>query len=535
MAIGSRIAITLEKTRHALLMMPNRMQKQDERKPETRTRGRVWLPLRSVRWCLLVCGLLLCTSVAVGQETWEYSPYRIAVWLSFDQCADFTPELQAHVQKRLQQQSAVVAGATWRLEFLQPPEALRYEAHAALDKVDTDLVVETELELLDTYDKLMLVTVHRNFTDIEVRARELDCRTRFWGPTRQQTLRQMRMLPRYVFATMKDAFAPVTRIDFVEDLLAVVRVRAAGLIFENEPPVKVSTGDVLIPVVRRNGRSGQPLKAGIEVLPWTYLMAIQKNGYELDCMIHSGLRTALRGRTSTRTQRYALGVRLQGDETELQLVTPPGPDDEPPKYLTGYDVYSKDPVVEFPADDEPKTQKKKELPPKMGRSDWRGVVKVPKGDLPLRILYVKNGEQLLARLPMVPGLYPLESSQVRDDDKRLRAETYNREIQSNILSLEVKRQIMAARIRKRIEEGKLDGEDGAEAVLAELREIPDRSGLLIRLEEYRQKVIEDSQVYQDARKNAKISRLFNKTKDILARFLDPNLVNVLQAEITAAR
>ena len=53
---------------------------------------------------------------------------------------------------------------------------------------------------------------------------------------------------------------------------------------------------------------------------------------------------------------------MQGDETELQLVTPPGPDDEPPKYLTGYDVYSKDPVVEFPADDEPKTQKKKELP-----------------------------------------------------------------------------------------------------------------------------------------------------------------------------
>ena len=519
----------------ARLKMQNRMQKQFERQPKAGSSGVTTPCVRGLRYCLLGWVMLAWTSVAAGQETWEYSPYKIAVWLSFDQCADFTPELQTRVQERLQQQSLVVAGATWRLEFLEPPAVLRYDAHSALDQVDTDLVVEHSLELLDSYDKLMLVTVHRDFTGMEVRARELDCRTRFWGPTRRQSLRQLRMLPRYVFATMVEAFAPVTRIDFVEDLLAVIRVRAAGLIYENEPPVMVSPGDVLIPVIRRNGRSGQPLKQGIEVLPWTYLMAIQQDRYELDCMIHSGLRTALRGRTSTRTQRYALGLRLQAEETELRLITPPGPDNEPPKNLTGYDVYSKDPVVAFPAAEEPSTQKKKELPPKMGRSDWRGIVTVPKGDLPLRILYVKNGEQLLARLPMVPGLYPLETSEVRDDDKRLRAETYNREIQNNILSLEVKRQIMAARIRKRIEEGKLDGEDGADAVLAQLREIPSRNELQVRLEEYRQKVIGESVVYQDARKNAKISRLFNKTKDILARFLDPNLVNTLQAELTAAR
>lgn len=527
--------MTHETMLDAQLKMQNRMQNKYEQEPATAASPAAGRWVRYLGYCLMAWCMLTWTSSADAQETWEYSPYKIAVWLSFDECADFTPELQTHVQDRLKQQSLIVAGATWRLEFQEPPAALKHDAHFALGQVDADLVVEHSLALLDSYDKLMLVNVHRSFAGIEVNARELDCRTRFWGPVRQQSLRQIRMLPRYVFATIVDAFAPVTRIDFVEDLLAVVRIRAAGLIYENEPPVMVSPGDVLIPVIRRNGRSGQPLKQGIEVLPWTYLMAIQQDRYELDCMIHSGLRTALRGRTSTRTQRYALGVRLQADETELQLHTPRGSSDDPPKYLTGYDVYSKDPVVAFPAEDEPSTQKKKELPPKMGRSDWRGIVTVPKGDLPLRILYVKNGEQLLARLPMVPGLYPLETSEVRDDDQRLRAETYNREIQNNILSLEVKRQIMAARIRKRIEEGKLDGEDGADVVLAELREIPSRNELQERLEIYRQKVIGESAVYQDARKNAKISRLFNKTKDILARFLDPNLVNTLQAELTAAR
>ena len=55
--------------------------------------------------------------------------------------------------------------------------------------------------------------------------------------------------------------------------------------------------------------------------------------------------------------------------------------------MTGYEVFVKG------IEDKPT-----EL---LGVTDWRGSIEVPRGDVPVRTLYVKNGNQLLARLPLV--------------------------------------------------------------------------------------------------------------------------------------
>ena len=62
----------------------------------------------------------------------------------------------------------------------------------------------------------------------------------------------------------------------------------------------------------------------------------------------------------------------------------------------------------------------------VGRTNWNGILKVEPTEDPLRLLYVKNGGAILARLPLVPGLYSQVVADLSGDDIRLQAEAYIR-------------------------------------------------------------------------------------------------------------
>jgi hypothetical protein len=95
-------------------------------------------------------------------------------------------------------------------------------------------------------------------------------------------------------------------------------------------------------------------------------------------------------------------------------------------------------------------------------------VKTVKLRVPLMIYYVKNGETLLARLPVVVGLSPVVTAEVPDDSRRLQAEGLLKGLQSEVVDVVASRQVAAARVRMRIDERKLDL---AKEMLEELRKV----------------------------------------------------------------
>jgi hypothetical protein len=220
--------------------------------------------------------------------------------------------------------------------------------------------------------------------------------------------------------------------------------------------------------------------------------------------MHGGLA----GRASARVVKLALLAKPRHASTDLVLQT----EEEHPVPLQGYDVYAKDPVTED-----------SEL---IGASDWRGRVRISKGDQPLLILYVRSGGLLLARLPLAPGLEAELPAQITNDDVRLQAEGFVKGLQSRIMDAVARRELYVARFRRALQEKKLDK---AKTLLEEFGRLENRSDLATLVNQQEQRLTS-----QDRRVQAKIDQLFSQTRQLLAKFLDPQTSNKLNQEYLQA-
>ena len=492
-------------------------------------------------YCVLVLTLLFtgsATRTIVSQEIWDYSPYRIRVLLAVEETSRLTARRTQHITRTLQERARVWAGPTLKLFVSKAPAQLHADALYHMDQITQDQIAEhwikwnkdDETEEALSGDKVILVSIRDTRNMFHIQARELDCRTRFWGPRIDRLIAQPLQVAHEAFAALADAFAPLARIERIEGKAAFCRVRAGGLIQEGESsPIAISRGDVLRPMYRRNNREGQPIL--LQAIPWTFLHVASNSGTLLNCNVHTGIRSPLRGRSTSRTQRYGLGIRPVHARTQLQLTST----NDTAQTLTGYDIYSKDPVLA--AADAPPAKQPKTLPPYFGRSDWRGIVDIPKGKIPLRIIYVKNGNNLLARLPIVPGLEDRQIAEMRNDDPRLLAEDYTRQIHARVIGLVTARQLIVARIEQRIKDEKLEE---AKTLVEELRQLASRDDIAAMIEDYQNRVATEidrfpatkSRSRQDLNNTqGKIDRLFGSVRALLDQFLDPNLVEDLEQKI----
>jgi hypothetical protein len=213
-------------------------------------------------------------------------------------------------------------------------------------------------------------------------------------------------------------------------------------------------------------------------------------------------------------ERLAVVARPRLPTTRVILQTR-GKDPHP---LTGYEVFVKG------IDDKPT-----EL---LGVTDWRGAIEVPRGDVLVRTLYIKNGNQLLARLPLVPGDQPDAVATTAEDDFRLRTEGYVMALQGRVTDLVARREILAARIRKRISEGKLNEADD---LLKEYGKLESRDDLIKELDA-RQGEIGDNDALLEKVTKQRINNLMGEARNLLLnKFLDPETKNVLAREVEKAR
>jgi hypothetical protein len=308
----------------------------------------------------------------------------------------------------------------------------------------------------------------------------------------------------------------LARIERVVGKDATVRFRAGGLMENEFGPAFLPESVPLLPVVRFNDRHGRPRENGIQVAPWSFLTVKERlSAGRVECELVAGVSVGLGARTSSRIEKYALAAPPRYDQTKVVIQARPLSPDEPPQPLAGYEVHERLLGAEdltFVA-----------------RTDWRGLVEIGKADQPLRVLYVKNGNRVLARFPIVPGLARRVEVNVPNDDRRLEVEGFVSGLQSKIMDLVVAREVLALRIRKRIEAKKFEE---AEALMRELRALPTREQLEAELnrEEARQRLLSADRVTQ-----AQINKLFTETRALIAQHLDLTLVQTVAQELARAQ
>lgn len=460
--------------------------------------------------CAVLLGAMcLVSSAAHAQVNWEYSPYSVKVWVAFGDSAELTDRLMEQIADTVYQRAYVVTGATWSVETVRCPAGLRSAVATDIESVTIDDVKAAGESVLKKDDKLLLLGIRAEMARFVVTVRELDCRSRIWRPILSRRVVQPDRLSREAFAALADAFSALVRIEIPKGKTAQVRIRAGGLITIDSSPAQIHDDDVLMPVIRRNDRLGEPEEGGIQVVPWTFLTIDGREGSVLQCTVHSIRLSSLRGRSSSRTVKLALAVKPRGETTFLRLESR----DEFPLPLGGYEIRSKDPVTE-----------KSEL---VGMTDWRGMLEVPKAEHPLRVLYVRNGGLLLARLPMVPGLEKESTAQVRNDDLRLEAEGFIKGLQTKVMDLVARRHLYAARFRRHLKNNELDK---ANELLKKFRILETRADLFRQLRDEEQRTTSPN-----PRVQMKIDQLFKDTNQLLSKFLDPETVRELQAELDAAQ
>jgi hypothetical protein len=462
--------------------------------------------------CLALAGAAWPRCV-VAQAAWEFSPYSMQVCLALANEPEFSPSFAALAQEELANRADIVFFAAWKLAVVSPNSPVAGQMLTHWDKLAFDGIKIGDEKLVQG-DKLYLLAVTRDGGDYLIRGRELDLRTRVMGPTVERRCGALPGVPLACWDVLASTFVPLARIESVADKNVSARVRAGGLITDPGSLALIQPGDALRPIIRRNERGGEPAKNGIQPVAWTILGVQSRIGSLLDCTVSSGYRTPIPSRANVRMERLAVVARPRLPATRVVLQSR-GKDPHP---LTGYEVFVKG-IDNLP------TQL-------LGVTDWRGSIEVPRGDVLIRTLYVKNGNQLLARLPLVPGDERELVATTIEDDYRLQTEGFLIGLQGRVTDLVARREILAARIRKRLSEGKLDE---AEDLLKEYGGLQSRDELIREVDAH-QGLIADNDAVLDKLTEARINKLMGDARTLLQnKYLDPETKNVLAKEVEKAR
>ena len=365
-------------------------------------------------------------------------------------------------------------------------------------------------EQVQDNDKIFVVRIDTLSLPWKVEVVEIDCLMRHFSPVIRSEATSYSLLTNVVGESIISAFAPVVRIEDAGQKSAIGITRASGLVVvdEGEPPhpAIIREGEFLQPMVRKDDRNGNPIAIGH--IPWAFLHVKKIEKSRLNMDLYAGRAGGLQGRKNARTFRMALRTRPVGTHSVIRLHAAGAPD-EP---LAGYEIHEKE------LDGIDMTL--------VGRTDWDGRLVVEKSGSVMRLLYVKNGGAILARLPLVPGLTPIEVADLMGDDQRLRAEAYIRGTQNAIVDLIAIRALLAARIRIRLERGELAQ---AKELLEALRNEPTYDTIA---NEMGKKVVQIKG--RNATDQRKIDEMFAQTREMLVKNINSKLLRDLEEDVAAA-
>lgn len=454
----------------------------------------------------------LAPTSCAGQEaeSWEYSPYRIQVWIADDGQFSAMPGQREQLTKELSDLFELTSLSEWTSEVKWMPA----ETHWAAGEPPTNLTVERmrlAAKEIVTFDKLFLVQLAGGASS-RVSVSEFDVRLRHWSETETATNESDALLADSIFQLVRRAFRPIMQLENPNEKLIWGRPRALRMATSKESLIHIPVGSILWPATRFNDRSGEPLaKDGIVPAEFTRLSVKEIRGDRALCDIYSGIRNPFRKRVGVRSERYALLIKPRYAATKIEIVK--RSEDADP--LIDYEIYDKP----FKPDTEPVL---------LGRTDFLGRLDVAVDPAaPLKLLYVKCGNQLLARLPIVPGELPLIRVPIGDDELRLQAEGFILGMQSATMDAFARRLELAARFKRRLDAQEFEK---AEAIIPEARKLPNRAQLMQALDQR-----EPTFTTTNPRIQARIDFLFGEGRKLLNSFPDTDLTGQMMADLAKAR
>jgi len=153
-------------------------------------------------------------------------------------------------------------------------------------------------------------------------------------------------------------------------------------------------------------------------------------------------------------------------------------------------------------------------------------------NLPLYLYYVKNGETLLARLPIANGIKSLEQADLPDDRRRLETEAFLKGLQGEVLDVVIRRKILESRIKQEIR--KKDFKK-AEKLLDELKRVKSFEKMSEQVEAIQRRALTVDRGPILFGVSKKITSMLDTTKSLMQKYLQDTLVRTLENEILTSK
>jgi hypothetical protein len=473
------------------------------RNPTARPRSAIF----NLPFAICILQSFVVSDAAADDRGWDYQPYRIHAVLAVDAPSGQSQEIAVELPKYLQRRVHVAIGPLWSLDIELATGSMRHRIFSAVAKTGD----EPPVEFPAVGDKLILLAVRWSPDGFALTAREFDRYVQRWGMPIRMSCRQQQALPEQLFAITWQAVAPLVQLELDPDDEQRVRLmpRGAALMRAGSDALSLTPGDVLLPVFRRTTRGGEVIESGIQAVPWTYVEVAESEDETIVARIHSANRRPFGVRRQGYVEQLAIAIRAQPAETVLRLHSRTAPD----KPLVGYQVFSQNPG------DEALTR--------LGSTNRDGTLPIPPGKSRIRTLYLKNGGQLLARLPIVPGAESQIDVPLPDDDPRLAAEARLAALREELIDVVARRNILMARVRQKIRESDFNT---AQKLLADADQLPGRSQFNLTLS-----TAARTQRSDDPQIQRRIDQLIEATQTVMNQYLDLRPINQLHDELRAAR
>lgn len=449
----------------------------------------------------MIAALILLTAAhaPAADALWESLPYKVSVELDLDRSG--LEELQKdRLRGRLLERIENRLGLFWEVSF---PEEGKDPADESTDEADEPTV----------YDKVIRATITSIGGASQIELIEHDVALDHNGVPLQAEVAEAAELPERLYTSILETFRPIAR--FQRDTENFGQVTLAYRASELAPVSglgSVDAGELLLPFRRRLGRDGVLIEGGIQPIRWTYLIA-QPEGEEGGesppaAKIASHSRRPFGQRPSGRLQLVAIAAPVDPNRrTSVHLHAI----DNPETPLPGYEVLIA-----------PLGQKKSKS---LGFSDPGGLVELPATGGVL-MAHVKCGGLYVASLPVAPGVDDEVTVPLVDERSRLRAEVEVMSLREELIDTVARRKILGERIKRLIEDDRLDL---AKRLLSDLEKLPGRTQFSGRLDQAERSV---ESAHPVARK--RIEKLFTTTRRVLNSALDPRETREVSLALTRA-
>jgi hypothetical protein len=342
--------------------------------------------------------------------------------------------------------------------------------------------------------------------------REIDVRTGDWSAPRSALQDPGTGVGESITAAIGGLFRYLARIDEInEQGNVVMHILGGDLPVASAYRVAAVDDRPYRTFIRHFDSAGQTGKNGVFPIDWTWLIVGNTEGAVAKAQIVSGVAEPLELKFDGRTEYLALSApRLPRASTDI-VVRSRGSD----RPLPDVEVFSQ-------GLDE-------KVPQLIGRTNANGAVTVS-SRRELEMIFIRSGDDLLARFPLVPGIRPTVIARVDDNGRRLESGALVDRLNEELLDLAVQQAMLKVRFQRQVVRGNLDE---AQKALAALKSLKSSDAFLKAMDEQRATF---SQVVADQAAADWLDKQLAEIKPLAAKFLlDAQGISRLESVLASVR